>query len=170
MRLFHCQICCNESQLFASKQRLMQLTPRTNMIYITDRISISEKEIQEDFVRASGPGGQNVNKVSTAVQLRFDVFNSPSLPIDVKKRLTKIAGKKMTDGGVLIIDSREYRTQNRNREQALDRLVELIKKALEKPKRRIKTKPTRAAKEKRLQGKKHRSAVKTLRKGVDINE
>ena len=140
------------------------------MIYITDRISISEKEIQEEFVRSSGPGGQNVNKVSTAVQLRFDVVNSPSLPKDVKLRLTKIAGKKMTDGGILIIDSREHRTQNRNREQALDRLVELIKKALEKPKRRIKTKPTRAAKEKRLQGKKYRSAVKTLRKGVDINE
>ena len=140
------------------------------MIYITDRISISEKEIQEDFVRASGPGGQNVNKVATAVQLRFDVVNAPSLPEDVKQRLIRIAGKKMTDNGVLIIDSREHRTQNRNREQALDRLVELIKKALEEPKRRIKTKPTRAAKERRLQGKKHRSEVKTLRKGVDINE
>ena len=140
------------------------------MIYITDRISISEKEIQEDFVRASGPGGQNVNKVATAVQLRFNVVNAPSLPEDVKQRLIRIAGKKMTDNGVLIIDSREHRTQNRNREQALDRLVELIKKALEKPKRRIKTKPTRAAKERRLQGKKYRSKVKTLRKGVDINE
>ena len=141
-----------------------------HMIYITENISISENELQEDFVRASGPGGQNVNKVSTAVQLRFDVVNSPSLPEDVKLRLMKIAGRKITEDGILIIDSREYRTQNRNRAGALNRLVELIKKASEKPKRRIKTKPTIGAKEKRLQGKKQRSAVKTLRKSVDIHD
>ena len=141
-----------------------------HMIYITENISISENELQEDFVRASGPGGQNVNKVSTAVQLRFDVVNSPSLPEDVKNRLIKLAGSKMTDEGILIIDSREYRTQNRNRAGALNRLVELVKKASEKPKRRIKTKPTKGAKEKRLQGKKQRSAVKTLRKSVDIHD
>jgi ribosome-associated protein len=140
-----------------------------HMIYITENISISENELQEDFVRASGPGGQNVNKVSTAVQLRFDVVNSPSLPEDVKNRLKKLAGSKMTDNGILIIDSREYRTQNRNRAGALNRLMELVKKASEKPKRRIKTKPTKGAKEKRLQVKKQRSAVKTLRKRVDIH-
>jgi ribosome-associated protein len=139
------------------------------MIYITENISISENELQEDFVRASGPGGQNVNKVSTAVQLRFDVVNSPSLPEDVKNRLKKLAGSKMTDNGILIIDSREYRTQNRNRAGALNRLMELVKKASEKPKKRIKTKPTKGAKEKRLQVKKQRSAVKTLRKRVDIH-
>jgi ribosome-associated protein len=139
------------------------------MIYITENISISENELQEDFVRASGPGGQNVNKVSTVVQLRFDVVNSPSLPEDVKNRLKKLAGSKMTDNGILIIDSREYRTQNRNRAGALNRLMELVKKASEKPKRRIKTKPTKGAKEKRLQVKKQRSAVKTLRKRVDIH-
>jgi ribosome-associated protein len=103
------------------------------------------------------------------VQLRFDVVNSPSLPEDVKNRLKKLAGSKMTDNGILIIDSREYRTQNRNRAGALNRLIELVKKASEKPKRRIKTKPTKGAKEKRLQVKKQRSAVKTLRKRVDIH-
>jgi len=140
------------------------------MIYITDKISISKNELQEEFVRASGPGGQNVNKVATAVQLRFDVINSQNLPEDVKMRLIKIAGNKMTDGGVLMIDSREYRTQNRNREEALNRLVELIKIATVKPKKRKKTRPPRASKEKRLQIKKHRGALKTLRKNVDIND
>lgn len=140
------------------------------MIYITDEINISEAEIKEEFIRASGPGGQNVNKVATAVQLRFDVVNSPSLPERVKNRLIKLAGNKISDDSVLILDSRRFRTQNRNREEALKRLVELIKKAAQKPKRRIKTKLPKSEKEKRLQNKKHRSAVKSLRKKVKVDE
>ena len=140
------------------------------MIHITDEISIAETELKEDFIRASGPGGQNVNKVATAVQLRFNVNTSFSIPEYVKRRLKKLAGKKMTNEGILIINSQEYRTQNRNREEALKRLVLLIKKATEKPKRRIKTKLPKVQKEKRLQEKKYRSKVKTLRKSVDANE
>lgn len=140
------------------------------MIYITDEISISETELKEEFIRASGPGGQNVNKVATAVQLRFNVNTSSSIPEDVKRRLKKLAGKKMTEDGILIINSQEYRTQHRNRDEALKRLVLLIKKATEKPKRRIKTKLPRVQKEKRLQEKKYRSKVKTSRKRVDANE
>ena len=112
----------------------------------------------------------NVNKVATAVQLRFDVVNSPNLSEEVKNKLSKLAGKKMTDEGVLIIDSRKFRSQNRNREDALERLIKMIKKATEKPKKRIKTKPSRSAKEKRLQSKKHRSAVKISRKSVKIDD
>lgn len=140
------------------------------MIYITDEISISETELKEEFIRASGPGGQNINKVATAVQLRFNVNTSSSIPEDVKRRLKKLAGKKMTEDGILIINSQEYRTQHRNRDEALKRLVLLIKKATEKPKRRIKTKLPRVQKEKRLQEKKYRSKVKTSRKRVDANE
>ena len=140
------------------------------MIYITEEISISEAELKEEFIRASGPGGQNVNKVATAVQLRFNVNTSSSIPEDVKRRLKKLAGKKMTEDGILIINSQEHRTQNRNRDEALKRLVLLIKKATEKPKRRIKTKLPKVQKEKRLQEKKYRSKVKTLRKRVDASE
>jgi len=136
------------------------------MIAITDTLTIGDREIDERFVRASGPGGQNVNKVATAVELRFNVRSS-SLPDDAKRRLATLAGSRITDDGVLQIDSRAHRTQAQNREAARDRLVELIRKALVRPKKRRATRPSKAAKEQRLTTKKIRSQVKTLRRRAD---
>jgi ribosome-associated protein len=132
------------------------------MIRITDTIGIEERELDERFVRASGPGGQNVNKVSTAVELRFDVRAS-SLPYEMKQRLIALAGSRMTGDEVLLIDSREHRTQAMNREAARARLVALLQAAAKRPKTRRPTKPKRAAKEKRLESKRQRSEVKSLR-------
>jgi ribosome-associated protein len=132
------------------------------LIRITDSIAIDEREIDERFVRASGPGGQNVNKVATAVELRFNVAAS-SLPPDVRQRLIDLAGRRLTSDGVLLIDSREHRTQAQNREAARGRLVALIEHAAVRPKRRRKTRPTAAARQNRLEGKKRRSEVKAGR-------
>jgi ribosome-associated protein len=133
------------------------------MIRVTDSISLNEDEIEESFVRSSGPGGQNVNKLSTAVQLRFDVRHSPSLPNDVAIRLMKLAGKRLTKDGVIVIIAQTNRTQERNRAEARERLVDLIREASVKPVKRVATKPTKASKTKRLEGKKHRSDVKDKR-------
>ena len=140
------------------------------MIRITRTIEIDPDEIREKFIRASGPGGQNVNKVATAVQLRFDVKKSPALPEDVRLRLLKLGGKRITQRGVLIIDARRYRTRERNRQDALDRLSDLIRRAANKPKTRRKTKPTLASKQRRLDAKKRRGRVKSLRGPVGASE
>lgn len=133
------------------------------MISITADVAIDEKEIHMDFVRASGPGGQNVNKVSTAVQLRFDVRNTASIPIEIRERLIRLAGKRVTADGVLILQASRFRTQERNRQDAVDRLVQLVRRAAEKPKSRVKTRPTLASKERQLAKKKRRGRIKKMR-------
>ena len=135
------------------------------MIRITDRISIEERELEERFVRASGPGGQNVNKLSSAVQLRFDVRHSASLAPDVRQRLERMAGRRLTREGVIVIMAQRHRTQERNRQDALDRLIELIREASVPPTPRRPTRPTRGSKERRLETKKNRSNIKNLRQG-----
>ncbi len=135
------------------------------MIRITDTISIDESELSESFVRSSGPGGQNVNKLSTAVQLRFDVRHSPSLPNDVAVRLFRIAGRRLTKDGVLVILAQRHRTQERNRADARERLIEMIREAATPPVPRRPTKPPRASRRQRLETKKRRSGLKALRRG-----
>jgi len=133
------------------------------MIRISRTIMIDESEIQEFFIHSSGPGGQNVNKVATSVQLRFDVAKSRSLPEEVRKRLLSLAGKRITDDGVLIIDARRFRTQGKNREDATSRLVALIRKAAQKPPVRHQTRPTLSSKIRRLETKRHDAASKRSR-------
>ena len=133
------------------------------MIHVTGRIALDEREIVERFIRASGPGGQNVNKVATAVQLRLDVRRSPSLPADVRARLEHLAGHRLTRDGVLVITAQRYRTQERNRADARERLIELIRRASVAPAKRRATKPTAAGKHRRLKAKSLRSALKRQR-------
>jgi ribosome-associated protein len=133
------------------------------MIRITDAIAIDERELEERFIRASGPGGQNVNKLSSAVQLRFDVRHSPSLPADVRERLERLACNRLTRAGVLVITAQRHRTQERNRADALERLCELIRRAAVAPVPRKATRPTAGARERRLDSKKRRSRIKGLR-------
>src|SRR5271166_6535881 len=135
------------------------------MIRIDHGISIDEREVEERFIRASGPGGQNVNKLATAVQLRFDVRRSPNLPEDVRTRLERLAGRRLTREGVLVIAAQRHRTQERNRQDALDRLIALIQRAAVAPVPRRPTKPTAGGRERRLQSKKRRGSIKGLRRG-----
>ena len=135
------------------------------MIRITDHIALDESELVESFIRASGPGGQNVNKLSTAVQLRFDVRNSPSLADEVRARLERLAGRRLTREGVLVITAQNHRTQERNRADALERLTELIRQAAVRPVPRRATKPTKASRRRRLDAKKRRGSIKALRQG-----
>ena len=135
------------------------------MIRVTPEIDIDEREIEESFVRASGPGGQNVNKLSTAVQLRFDSLRrSPSLSGEVRTRLERLAGSRLTRDGVLVIIAQRHRTQPRNRQDALDRLIELVRQAAAWPLKRRPTRPTKASRERRIEGKKHRAGVKHMRR------
>jgi ribosome-associated protein len=141
------------------------------MFAITDKIVIDQREIEERFIRASGPGGQNVNKLATAVQLRFDAAGSPALDEATKARLKRRAGRRMTAEGIIVITAQRFRTQERNRRDALERLIALLRLAAEEPRERVATKPSRAAREQRLKAKARRSRTKSLRsQGPSMDE
>jgi ribosome-associated protein len=140
------------------------------MISITPTIQVDEKELEFSFIHAPGPGGQNVNKVATAVQLRFNVQATQSIPPDIKQRLSRVAGGRMTGEGVLVIEARQYRSQERNRQAAIDRLVRLIQQASEAPKTRHKTRPSQASIVRRLNTKRRRGEIKRMRRNREIVE
>jgi ribosome-associated protein len=146
------------------------MLPPGGRLHVTPELSIDLREVQFDFVRASGPGGQNVNKVSTAVQLRFDARRSPSLPEPVRARLERLAGRALTDDGVLVIEARRHRTQARNRQDALDRLVDLLRRAATPPKPRTPTRTPAAERQKRLEAKRRLAERKKLRARVTSDE
>jgi len=140
------------------------------MLQITPTLTIPDDELTFTFVRSSGPGGQNVNKVATAAQLRFDVRNSPSLPEEVKARLIKLAGYRMTQDGILVVEAKRYRTQEQNRADAEQRLVTLIQKALVRPKRRRSTRPSAASQARRIESKKRRGRIKRIRQAAPSHD
>ncbi len=155
----------------AGDSRVSSASARAIMIHVTNDIALGEDEIVEQFIRSSGPGGQNVNKVATAVQLRFDVARSPNLPDAVRERLMRLAGRRLTGDGVLIIDARRHRTREQNRRDALDRLVALVRKAAIAPTPRKATRPTAASRRRRLEGKQRRGVLKRGRRRIkDVDE
>ncbi len=143
-----------------------EIRKQITVIPITSNLSLAESELQLDFVRSSGPGGQNVNKVSTAVQLRFDAAHSPSLPEEVRQRLMRLAGSRLTSEGVVMIDAHRFRTQEQNRRDAVQRLIQLVRRAAHRPRPRRPTKPTAESRRKRLEAKRRRSTVKQTRRPV----
>ena len=157
-------------QPLAKLQPMPEGTPCHDMINVTDDIAIEESEIQLNFIRSSGPGGQNVNKVSTGVQLRFSVLENSSLAPDVRKRLIKLGGSKITADGILIIHARRFRSQEQNRSDAIDRLIDLIRQAAVTPKSRRKTKPSPASRQRRLDAKRKRSEIKRHRKSIKYSD